>query len=212
MSARRHQRAKSAALLVAICVAAVAASAVASASLSQPAPVPEEQQLQEDIDNMIAAGLDPHDPKVEMMRKDLAALKAGRTATTSGAMSRRAGNALAEARTADAGGARAAADGAPAWDSGPVECEVVPGLLTAPEVAGATCVSVPQPDGTSRYLAVAADGTVRAVLFGLDGHVSRLPDFHLPAAPAAGATFAVTPQGDLQVTEPGQAPTVADVR
>jgi hypothetical protein len=214
MQAPRHQRVKGAALLVAIVVAAVAASAVASASLSQPAPVPAEERLQRDIDNMIAAGLDPDDPKVEMVRRDLEALQAGRTATTSADMNRRAGNVIADARAADAdaGDARAAAGGAPAWDSGPVECEVVPGLLTAPEVAGATCVSVPQPDGTSRYLAIAADGAVRAVLFGPDGHVTRLPDFHLPAAPAAGASFAPTPEGDLQATNPGQPPTVADVR
>jgi hypothetical protein len=199
------------ALLVAVVVAALSASAVASASLSQPAPVPAEQQLQRDIDSMIAAGLDPHDPKVEMVRDDLAALKAGRTATTRGDMSRRTGNVLAEARAADAGGALAPTEAAPAWDSGPVECEAVPGLLTAPEVTGATCVSVPQPDGTARYLAIAADGTVRAVRFAPGGHVTRLPDFRLPAAPAAGATFAPTPGGDLQVTNPGQAPTLADV-
>jgi hypothetical protein len=120
MQARRHQRVKGAALLVAIVVAAIAASAVASASLSQPAPVPAEQQLQRDIDNMSAAGLDPDDPKVEMVRRDLAALQAGRTATTSADMNRRAGNALADARAADAGDARAAAGGASAWDSGPV--------------------------------------------------------------------------------------------
>jgi hypothetical protein len=212
MEPRRHRRATSATLLVAVIVAALGASAVASATLSQPAPVPAEQQLQEDIDNMIAAGLGPHDPKVEMLRRDLADLKAGRTATTREDMSRRAGAALDQARVADAGGARAATEAAPAWDSGSVECEVVPGLLTAPEVTGATCVSIPQPDGTARYLAIAADGTVRAVLFGPNGHVTRLPDFHLPAAPAAGATFAPTPEGDLQVASPGQAPAVVDVR
>jgi hypothetical protein len=212
MTPRRHQRARSAALLIAVIVAALGASAVASASLSQPAPVPAEQQLQADIDNMIAAGLDPHDPKVEMVRRDLEALKAGRTGTTAADMSRRARAALDRARAAGTGPAQTATETTPAWDSGPVECEVVPGLLTAPEVAGATCVSVPQPDGTARYLAIAADGTVRAVLFGPGGHVARLPDFRLPAPPAAGATFAPTPEGDLQVTDPGQAPAVADVR
>jgi hypothetical protein len=198
-------------LFVAVVAAAFGASAVASATLSQPAPVPAEQQLQDEIDELIASGLPADDPKVEMLRDDLAALKAGRTATTSAAMNRRAGNALADARTADAGGAEAAAD-TPAWDSGVVECEVVPGLLTAAELAGATCVTVPQPDGTARYLVIAADGTVHAVQFARGGNVTRLADFRLPAAPAAGATFAPTPQGDLQVTNPGQAPAVADVR
>ncbi len=201
MTGRPHARFKSAALLVVVVAAALGASAIASASLSQPAPVPAEQQLQADIDAMVAAGLDPHDPKVEMLRRDLAEMKAGATATTGSPPGVDAGAAIDRAR---------AADGTPAWDSGPVECEVVPGLLDAAAVTGARCVSVPQPDGTSRYLAIAADGTVRAVLFGPDGHVTRLPDFQLVAP--ADATLAPTPEGDLQVTPPGQAPTVVDVR
>jgi hypothetical protein len=214
MNRATQHRIRGSALLAAVVLAAVAASAAASASLSQPAPVPAEQQLQAEIDGMIAAGLDPHHPKVEMLREDLAALRSGATAPTPEELGVDPGAVVDAARAAESadGAPDRAAAAEPTWDSGPVECEVVPGLLGPDEVAGAACVSVPQPDGTSRYLAIAADGTVRAVLFGPDGQIRRLTDFSLAAPAAPDATFTPTAEGDLEVAPPGQAPTVVDVR
>ena len=90
-------------------------------------------------------------------------------------------------------------------------CEPVQGLLGADELAGATCLSIPQPDGTSRFVAVAPDGVVRTVHFGNDGAVDRLDDTHLGGPPAPDARLAPTPEGDVQLAPPGAAPTVVDV-
>jgi hypothetical protein len=66
---------------------------------------------------------------------------------------------------------------------------VVPGLLGPEEIAGAQCVSVPQPDGTSRCVAIGPDGTLRSVAFGHDGDVRRLDDTALGAPLAIGTTL-----------------------
>jgi hypothetical protein len=66
-------------------------------------------------------------------------------------------------------------------DDGAVACEVVPpDLLTAADIAGATCTSTLDADGGSRYAAVAPDGTVRTVRFAPDGSVTREPDRQQP--------------------------------
>ena len=88
----------------------------------------------------------------------------------------------------------------------------MPGLLSAADVAEAVCVSVPQPDGTSRYVAVGRDGTVRSVLFGPDGMVRRLADTSVGAPVPRGSTAEPTPQGDLVVAPAGGAPVTVDVR
>jgi hypothetical protein len=88
----------------------------------------------------------------------------------------------------------------------------VPGLLSAAEVAEAVCVSVPQPDGTNRYVAVGRDGTVRSVLFGPDGIVRRVADTTVGGPVPRGSTAQPTPQGDLVVAPPGGTPLTVDVR
>jgi len=201
----KRRSARGSALLAALVLTGVAASAAASAALSgPPAPSGIEAQLRAEIDGMREAGLPADHPKVQMLEEDLAQLQAA-----SGRRPRRdrdadVGALLAAGQAADAAGAQvaaaeAAAEGAPLWESGPVECEPVPGLLSAAEVAGATCVSVPQPDGTNRYVALGADGVARTVLFGVDGDVRRLADTPLPAAPVPGEAVAATPEGDVQV-------------
>lgn len=210
--ARRRGRARGRLLLAALTLTAVAASAAASAALSEPAPPTIEQRLQAQIDDMVAGGVDPDSAKLALLREELDALRAGADAQpledTGVDMEARLGTdvdaAAAEGRAADAGGE-------PLWKSGPVTCEVVPGLLGPDDIAGAACASVPQPDGTNRYVAVAPDGTVRAVLFGPDGRVARVADTRLPTAPARGAAVAVTPDGDLEVTAPGGPAVVVDL-
>ena len=220
---RRRTRGRGAALVAALALAAVSASAAASAALSdeQP-PVEAEQQLRAEIEGMIEAGLAPDDPKVEMVEDQLEALEDG-----AGVPARRergvdTGAMLAEAEAADESlavterGARSAADATAAgdaagWESGTIMCEPLPGLLSIDELAGATCLSIPQPDGTSRYVAVAPDGVVRSVHFGNDGDVYRLDDRRLQASAARGATLAPTPEGDLQASRAGAAPVIVDV-
>jgi hypothetical protein len=202
---RSRGRRRSTALLAALVLTAVAASAAASAALSQESgPTRLEADLQDEIDAMIASGIPADHPKVRMLEESLAALEAGADAPAKRDRGADVGGLLAEAEAADDAGARvaaadAAAAGAPLWESGTVECEPVPGLLAADEIAGAVCVSVPQPDGTNRYVAVGADGVARTVLFGADGLVQRLADTPLPAPPAPGEPLTPTPDGDLQV-------------
>jgi hypothetical protein len=200
-----RRRARSTILLAALVATGVAASAAASAALSgRQAPTPIEAQLQAEIDGMRAAGLPADHPKVRMLEDDLAELRDASERRPRRDRQADAAALVAEGQADDAAGARvaaaeAAAEGAPLWESGPVECEPVPGLLSAAEIAGATCVSVPQPDGTNRYVALGADGVARTVLFGVDGDVRRLPDTALPTAPAPGEAVAATPDGDVQV-------------
>jgi hypothetical protein len=134
--------------------------------------------LESEIGAMRAGGAD--DGKVAMLEDDLEALEEGRTV-----------DAPAEPGVdmrqvldgSGGGGARDAGDDArdhataSDLDEGRVQCEVIPpDLLTASDIAGATCTSTPQADGTSLYRAAAPDGTVRTVRFGADGSVRRLPD------------------------------------
>jgi hypothetical protein len=71
---------------------------------------------------------------------------------------------------------------------------------------------VPQPDGSSRYVAVGGDGVVRTVAFGADGKVGRSPDRQVPGGVAPGApTVVPTPAGDVQVTVRVKAPVTVDV-
>ena len=205
-------------LFAAVMVAAVTASAAASAALSgssSSAPAALEQQLQDEIDALRAAGLPADHPKVRMMQESLDQLRAPVPAGPRRDPRGDVGALLAEseAQRADpaAAMAEAAAEGEPLWESGTVDCEPVPGLLTAAEVTGATCVGVPQPDGTSRYVALGADGVARTVLFGVDGQVRRLPDTQVAANLAPGTAVTPTPEGDLQVAPPGQQPTVVDL-
>ena len=227
MKRRALPRARGGVLLAALALSAVAASAAASAALSRPnasEPVTLEKQLQSEIDDMLASGVPRNSPKVRMLQDSLDQLRSpaigrprhdpegdvsGLLSGDAGAVQPRAGVASASGSGGDAVGTAGGASGN--WDSGPIDCEPIPGLLSAAEVAGASCVGVPQPDGTSRYVAIGADGVARTVLFGADGRVQRLPDTQVTAGLAPGTALTPTPEGDLQIAPPGRQPTVVDV-
>jgi hypothetical protein len=224
----RSRRPGGALLLAALVLAAAAVSSAATAALSEPPPVPAAQELRAEIEAMVASGVDPNDPKITMLEEQLAELEAGaRTrpprergvdvaATLEAARAaERAEDARVATRSTDAGAsatAEATAGEPPAWESGAVLCEVVPGLLGPEEIAGAVCASVPQPDGTSRYVAVGRDGTVRAVAFGHDGSVRRVPDTPGRLRAARGVRAAATREGDLVLTPSGGAAVTVDLR
>lgn len=216
---RAGPRARTSTALAALGLVAVAAAAGARAQREQPPEaVSIEQQLRQEIDGMLDAGLPPGHPKVEMVEDQLAAVERGAGRPARGEPGVDVGALLKEAEAAEAAqdavaaaGADTVPDGGAGWESGPVLCEPVPGLLGADELAGATCLSVPQPDGTSRYVAVGADGVVRSVHFGDDGEVRRLPDTPLPAPPGPGTGLAPTPEGDLRVTPRDAPPQAVDL-
>jgi hypothetical protein len=233
-AARRRPAARAVArraLLPATLLAAVGASAAASASLAEPPPSALEAQLEAEIDGMLDEGVPAASPKLEMLEEQLAEVEQGtgepaapepgvataarlgeaEDVTEAQAQAEAAGPAGAAARAGDIGDALVEEGEAARWETGPVDCEPVPGMLTADEVAGASCLSVPQPDGTGRYVAVGADGTVRSVRFGTDGAVRRLRDTALPVPPR-GASVAITAAGDLRVAAPGRAPATVDLR
>jgi hypothetical protein len=206
-------------LATGLLLTAVGASAAASAALSEEPPTPLETQMRDEIDAMVDAGMSPDDPKVQMLEDALDGLEAGADRDAPPEPGVDVGALLEESRAAEAAeDARVQTRGddpsaaAPAWDSGAVMCEVVPGLLDAGEIAGAQCASVPQPDGTSRYVAIGADGVARVVVFGHDGDVRRADDVPLGAPVAAGAALTPTPQGGLVVTPPGGAAVDVDLR
>jgi hypothetical protein len=218
------------AVVPATLLAAVGASAAASASLAEPPPSAMEAQLEAEIDGMIEEGVSAASPKVEMLEEQLDEVEGGAGEPAAREPGVDTGARLDEADDVTEAQAQAEAArpaGVPPsggdvdeglveedearWESGTVECEPVPAMLTIDEVAGATCLSVPQPDGTSRYVAIGPDGTVRSVRFGTDGAVQRLRDSALPAPPR-DATVAATAAGDLRVTAPGRAPTTVDLR
>lgn len=213
----RRFRLRGSVLFAAVMLAALGASAAASATLSSGSsgPTPLEQQLQDEIDALRASGLPASHPKVRSLQASLDQLRAPVPAHPRRDPRGDVSGLLSEAREQQADPqaavAEAAAEGQPLWESGTVDCEPVPGLLTVDELAGATCVSVPQPDGTSRYVALGADGVARTVLFGADGQVQRLPDTQVAASLAPGTAVTPTPEGDLQIAPPGQQPTVVDV-
>jgi hypothetical protein len=184
---------------------------------------------------MIDSGVPADDPKVEMLEAQVDELRRSTRANPPREpgvdLGRRVADAKAAEQAADrardravrtrAGSAASAGIAGqattagvptgPAWQSGTVECEPVPQILTAREVAGATCLGVPQPDGSTRYVAVGRDGVVRTVAFGPDGQVRRGPDRLMPGGAAPDATVAPTDAGDIRVTVGGRAPVTVDV-
>jgi hypothetical protein len=221
--------------------AAVAASigltvvGVAGATRRQPAPTEAESQVRREIDAMIDGGVPADDPKVEMLEAQADELRRSTRAEPPKEPGVDLGRRVADAKAAEQAAerardravrtrARSAASAGiagqatnagvptgPAWQSGTVECEPVPQILTAREVAGATCLGVPQPDGSSRYVAVGRDGVVRTVAFGPDGQVRRGPDRRVPGGAAPGATVVPTDAGDIRVAAEGRAPVTVDV-
>jgi hypothetical protein len=224
MTRRSFPRRRVFALLAPLALAAVglAGVGIAGAARHRPAPVPVEREVQSEIDAMIASGAPAHDPKVELLRDQLAELRRGSHTTPPKEPGVDLGQLVADALAAEADAARAhvAQDQAssPAtaqttrWQSGTVVCEPVPQLLTVQEIAGATCLSVPQPDGSSRYVAVTPTGVVRTVEFGNDGEVQRRPDRKLPVPREPGSTtLTPTPSGDLRVATPGRPAVTVDL-
>lgn len=207
-------------LAAALVLTAVAASAAASAALSEPPDPAPAQQLRGEIDDMIASGVPGDDPKVEMLEDAVEELTEAdptppRDPGAAGIADRIADAEAAEgsgtaSRTAPADGARPST-APPAWQSGPVLCEVVPGQLGPDEITGAVCASVPLPDGTARYVAVTPDGTVRSVLFAADGRVQRLDDVRASAAVPPRSAVASTPDGRLTITPPGRPAMTVDL-
>jgi hypothetical protein len=230
---RQHHLALGVAVAVTVGLTAVG---VAGAARRQPAPSEAERQIQREIDAMVDSGVPEDDPKVELLEGQVEELRRGgraNTATEPGIdLGRRVANARAAEQAADRARERAVRTRAgsaasagvagqattagvptgPAWQSGTVECEPVPQLLTADDVAGASCLSVPQPDGSTRYVAVGRDGVVRTVAFGPDGEVGRSPDRKVPGGVAAGVTtVGPTADGDIRVTVEGKATVTVDV-
>jgi hypothetical protein len=215
-------RQRIAVLVAGVATVALTAVGVAGASGRQPAPVGVEQQLEGEIDAMVASGMAEDDPKVELLEAQLAELRRGTRVHAPkepgvDLAERVAGAKVTEARTearvvaqASAGDSASAAATA-GWQQGVVECEPVPQLLGAQQLAGAVCLSVPQPDGTNRYVAIGRDGVIRSVEFGFDGDVSRRPDRRMPVAAPAGTTFTPTGRGDVQVAVKGRAAVTVDI-
>ena len=162
---------------LAVIVAIAAGSASAAPGQSPDPPPGAAVVLQQEIDDMRAAGLPADHPKVQMLRREVEALLAGADATPvpdPGAPAPGAAVQLEDQLDA-------ADDAGPDVESGEVECEPVPQVLTAAEVESAsTCLSMPQPDGTTHYLAVQPSARAHVVRFGDDGSVERLPDEQLP--------------------------------
>jgi hypothetical protein len=178
---------------------AVAAVVSTIAGATQ-APHQDDQQgggaalLQSEIRAMEAGGRSADDPKVRLLQDDLDALERGKDvvapqepgvdvgATLGAAGDPSARDAADTDRAETAGNAAVAAEDAAdasAWDDGAVQCEVVPpDLLTAKDIAGATCTSTLDPDGGSHYSATGPDDVVRTVHFAPDGTITRDPDHH----------------------------------
>jgi hypothetical protein len=208
---------------------------VAGATRRQPLPTEAERQVQREIDAMIDSGVPADDAKVEMLEEQVDELRRstradppkepgvdlGRRVADAKAAEQAAGRARERVVRTRAGSAASAGSAGqattagvptgPAWQSGTVECEPIPQILTAQEVAGATCLGVPQPDGSTRYVAVGRDGVVRTVAFGPDGQVRRGLDRPMPGGAAPGATVGPTAGGDIRVTVGGRAPVTVDV-
>jgi hypothetical protein len=208
-------------LQVGVVVAALVVGGLLAAGAYEPATAEDEtvpppvQQLQDEVDAMVAAGVPEDDPKVEMLQADADDLAAdwGRRGRPERGVDLRAGAGGGAASTPDEAVRIAGEVGAeqPAV-SGPVECEPIPQRLEAVEVAGARCVSVPQADGSSRYVAVTPAGDVHTVAFGADGEVRRLPDTSVdPAAMGPGVEVAPSASGGIELRRGGRSIATVDV-
>ncbi len=216
---RRHATLVGGGLAVAIALALGGAGDAPASQAPRPRQSPGAAQLRSEVDGMIAEGVSPDDPKVRMLEDDARALDAAAAAPHRADPSV---DANAVAAQADAGRlARTPAEAQARADEmrssqpavrGTILCEPVPGMLTAAEVAGATCYSVPQADGTSRFVAVTPGGKVLIVEFAPGGDLHRLPDRALPPGTApADATMRAGTSGDLLVSSPGRGTTSVDL-
>lgn len=129
--------------------------------------------LQTELEAMLDAGLPADDPKVQMLQDEIAALEALEGAEPVPEPVPLPG--IEPADAAGEGGQRhTAVDSSEQWDVGEVECEPVPGHLTADDVRNATCRVEPQNDGSSHYIVTFSDGTEQTVPFG-DGTPQATP-------------------------------------
>jgi hypothetical protein len=125
--------------------------------------------LEAEIAALVDAGTAEGDPRLEMLQDELAALRRGLRTRAPGEPG---------VDLSDVGPDRVRRERADRslWDNGPVVCEPVPpGVVTAEEVAGATCRSLLRADGSSLYLVRRPDGQEIRVRFRTDGRVTRLP-------------------------------------
>lgn len=229
MRSSRLRRRAGAGLAVAAAggVVLVAVSTAVSSGQGAADEVPEAvRQLEHEIDAMRASGLEADHPKVELLQDEVDALVEGmdaRPPRDPGLDQDAGGSAPAgiqavtpedAARTAEEAGAGSGAEAAE------VECEPIPHTLTADDLADAVCASVPQPDGTSRYVAVLPTGAVHVVGFAGDGAAERMPDQTLPVAAASAASsgdadVTLVPEeetGDLVVVSDGEELATLDLR
>jgi hypothetical protein len=218
--AQNLARSSRALVAAAVALAAAVVGSAASARLSDPPPPETEAMVQEQIDAMIDGGIPEDHPKVASLREDLAAMERSDPGEMPAEPGIDLGAVVESARRNVEAGRRAPgrspdrvdAAGTAVWDSGEVVCEPVPGLLGVEDVADAVCASVPQPDGTSRYVAIGPDRVAHVVAFGVDGDVGRLADRPVSAPVVPGETRVVpTPHGDLEITPPGRPPVVAEL-
>lgn len=164
-------------------------AALRSDAGGMPEPLEEKYPVgHRDAERIIATmkehGIPEDDPRIQAVRDEIAEL-------------RRRGADMSE-RAAE-----------PAYDSGEVDCEVLPGgLLTVEDIDGATCLSVPQPDGWLYYVAISPAGRVRAVEFAGTGSPRRIDDRDVDLPDAA--SFRVTPAGDVVARGQGRPPVVID--
>jgi hypothetical protein len=199
-------------------VVLVAASTAVSGQ--DPDQVPEAiTQLEAEIGAMRAGGMAADDPKVELLQDEVDALREGMDAQperdpglssgpgASGAQSSTPEDAARTAESAGAGGGAESAE---------VECEPIPHALEADDLVDAVCASVPQPDGTARYVAVVPTGAVHVVRFGGDGAAERQPDQALPLGAASASSEALTlvpnADGDVVVEADGAELATLDLR
>lgn len=174
---------------------AAAGSATAPAPASPPGAV---ELLRADIEAMLDRGLPADHPKVELLQAEVDALMAvaDREPVPEEGVELRSGRPGGTPASSPQEAARIADEVRPAQpaERGVVACEPIPRQLGPDEIAGATCLSVPQGDGSSRYVAVEPSGDVHVVHFGPD-RVERLADRRLPVGRRPGGVELV-PDGD----------------
>jgi hypothetical protein len=198
-------------------VGAVAVRGALAGSSAEPSEtdVDARDVLQAELDALRATGRGAEDPKVARLQDDLAALEQGMETAQPG----EPGLDLTAVLGTPGRGRSAPPDDATepttvAWDRGAVQCEPLPpDLLTVEDIAGAHCVSAPQPDGSSRYLAIAPDGTVRVVRFGANGAVVRDPDRRIELSGAAwdDIELTVVASGDVVATVASASTPIASI-
>ena len=198
----------------AVVVAAVALAGVlgwaardpASGDRTEPPPV---EALRGEVEAMVASGVPEDHPKVEMLTEEADALAAqwGQEGTPEAGVDLEAEAAEgALASSPDEAERQSAEVGTDLPDrTTVVDCEPIPERLTAEEVAGARCMTVPQPDGSSLFVALAPTGEVRSVGFRPGGEVTRMADTRLPfgAEPATAELAPGQAEGNIEVHRQG---------